>query len=272
MKPSLDRHRFGPWAVVTGASSGIGAAFARHLAVSGLNLVLAARRLPELRTLGDELAASHGIDYRAVGVDLTDDDFLDRLRTATADLDVGTVIGNAGAALPGRFLDLDTDDLLRGVQLKVTANLRLAHHFGRRLTGRGRGGLLLVSSVGGRQGVPYMANNAATEAYVLSLGEALHAEFAGHGVHVTVLLPGPTDTPALAGMGIDPTALPIRPMSADRCAAEGLAALAANRATHIAGRINRIQAHLLPRPMATRVMGATIGRTFAAGSPTGATA
>ncbi len=99
----IDTGKFGPWAIVTGASSGIGEEFARQLAASGLHLVLVARRLSKLETLGSELAQTFGISYRAVGLDLTADDFIEKLGDATHDLDIGLVISNAGAMAVGDF-------------------------------------------------------------------------------------------------------------------------------------------------------------------------
>lgn len=259
----IDKAKFGPWALVTGASSGIGEEFARQLAASGLNLVLVARRLELLEQLGHELSEAHGIEYRAVKLDLSQEDFLDALQAATADLDIGLVISNAGTPTPGKFLTVAHQTLVEGVRLKVMAHLGIAHHFGNRLAQRGRGGLLLVSSIGGLQGVPHVANNAATEAYVLSLGEALHVEFAKLGLHVTVLLPGPTDTPGIAKQGVAVEDMPMKPMAAHQVVAEGLAALNANRVTHIAGRMNRWMAALMPRSVATRVMGSMMEKLFA---------
>jgi short-subunit dehydrogenase len=100
----LDKHRFGPWALVTGASSGIGRAFAAQLAASGINLVLAARRLPILDEVGRDLAREHRIQYRAVRVDLAEPDFLNTLIDATNDLDLGLIVSNAGDMNLGEFL------------------------------------------------------------------------------------------------------------------------------------------------------------------------
>jgi short-subunit dehydrogenase len=263
MRPILDKSIFGPWAVVTGASSGIGKAIARHLGASGINVVLVARRLGHLEAVGRDLANDFGVEHRAVRADLTEPGFFGEVEKVTRDLDVGLAVGNAGFASPGEFLSIDRDELLRGARIKVDANLTLVHHFGRRLVARRRGGLLLVSSIGGLAGVPYVANTAGVEAYVLNLGEGLHVELKPHGVHVTVLMPGPTLTESMAKMGVDPADMPMKPMSAEQCAAEGLRALSANRATHIAGRMNRVMARLMPRSMATSMMGAMIGKKFA---------
>lgn len=259
----IDKRTFGPWAVVTGASSGIGKEFARQLAASGLNLVLVARRLALLEEVGRELSRDFSIAYRTVEVDLTEPDFLDTIEAATGDLDVGLLVSNAGAGHLGAFLTLEADDLLSLVQLNALAHLRLSHHFGRRLAQRERGGILLVSALGAGEGLPYMANDGAAKAYVLSLGEALHVEFQPFRVHVTVLLPGGVETPVLAKLGLDAGSLPMRPLSVEQCVAEGLAALNANRAIHIPGRMFRIIARLSPRSMMTRMNGNMLAKALA---------
>jgi short-subunit dehydrogenase len=251
----IDKNTFGPWAMVTGASSGIGKEFAQQLAASGLNLVLVARRLSALEALGSELARTFGIRYRTVELDLSRDDFLEQLEEATHDLDIGLVISNAGAMLAGDFLTIDQQSWQQFLRLNVKAHLDLAHHFGHHLAQRKRGGLLLVSSTAGLQGIPFSAEYAAAKAYVLTLGEALHIEFQKKGVHVTVLLPGATDTPMLAASGLSSNKLPVKPMSTKQCVAEGLAALSANHTTHIAGSLNRVMAALMPRPLAIRMYG-----------------
>ncbi len=263
----IDRHQFGPWAVVTGASSGIGKEFARQLAASGLNLVLVARRLPLLEALGAELERANGIRCRALGLDVRKDDFVDVLEEATRDLEVGLVVSNAGAGGPEDFLRTERAWVREVVQLNAIAHLELIHHFGRKMARRGRGGILLVSTMGARQAVPYIANLAAAKAYVLSLGEALHVELGKVGVRVTVLLPGATDTPIAPEFGIGQSRLPLSVMSPAQCAAEGLAALTSNRASHIAGRMNRIMAAVVPRPLVSRILGTVMRQVVEKRSP-----
>jgi short-subunit dehydrogenase len=250
---SINARQFGPWAVVTGASSGIGREFASQLAAADINVVLVARRLDVLQDLGAGLAQRYGVDYRAVGVDLSDPGMLTPIAEATNDIDVGLLVSNAGAALPGPFLDSDLQAQRAILRLNTAAHLALTHHFGERLARRGRGGIVLVSALGAVHGVPYMAHTAATKAYVSSLGDGLHVELAKHGVHVTVLHPGPTRTPILAELGLDPDKIPIPPMAPDNCVSEALRALARNRARCIPGRINRVTAALVP-PAWTRSM------------------
>jgi short-subunit dehydrogenase len=264
MKPVLDQRRFGPWAVVTGASSGIGREIARQVAASGINVVLVARRVARLEEVGRALASEFGAESRVVEADLSTPSSLAQVERATADLDVGLLVGNAGAPNAGELWNVDPNELARAVHLKVNANLMLVHRFASRLVARRRGGILLVSSIGGLNGVPYVTNTAAVEAYVLTLGEGLHVELARHGVNVTVLMPGPTLTESMAKMGVDPAEMPMKPMSAARVAAEALRALQRNRPTHIPGRVNRLMARLMPRSLATTMMGALIGKKFAA--------
>jgi uncharacterized protein len=135
-------------------------------------------------------------------------------------------------------------------------------HFGQHLAQRRRGGLLLTASTAGLQAIPFSAEYAAAKAYVLTLGEGLHNELQKVGVHVTVLLPGATDTPLLAASGFERPSI-LKRMSPEQCVAQGLAALSTNRATHIAGRMNRMLAALMPRRLATRMYGSMSAQVLA---------
>jgi short-subunit dehydrogenase len=264
MTTHVDQHRFGPWAVVTGASSGIGKEFARQLAANGLHVVLVARRLTLLEELGDQLAKEFGVQYRAISVDLSEKDFLEKIAAATDDLDVGLLVSNAGAGNPNGFLSIPLGDLHTVVRLNIHAHLGLTQYFGPKLAERRRGGVILVSALGAAQGLPYMANDGATKAYVLSLGEALHIEFEKLGVNVTVLLPGGVDTPVIPKLGLDVKTMPKKPISVDQCVSETLAALNANRAVHIPGRMFRMMTALIPNSMMTRMNGIMLAKAVAA--------
>ena len=253
MQARVDSKRFGPWALITGASSGIGREFARQIAASHINVVLVARRQALLDALGTELARDFGVKHRVVVADLSDQGFMAGLADATRDLDIGLVISNAGTGNPGRFIDKEREELAMTLRLSALAHAELALHFGRKLAERGTGGLLFVGAMGADTGLPFMAHDAGAKAYVQSLGLALHEEFKPRGVYVTVLPPGMTDTPVLARFGLDLKTMPIKAMKVDQAVTEGLNALAVNKAIIIPGRMNRIMRAILPATV-TRYM------------------
>jgi len=250
----IDGMRFGPWAVITGASSGIGREFARQIAASGIHVALVARREPQLHEVGLECSREFGVEHRVIVADLAVEGFIARIAEATRDLDVGLVISNAGSANPGRFLDKNSDELAMTLRLSALAHAEMARHFGRRLVDRGRGGLVLVGAVGAENGAPFMAHDGAAKAYVRSLALALHEEFKPFGVYVTAVAPGPTDTPVLARFGLDPKTMPLKPMLAGDVVREGLQALSANRATLIPGRMNRMMRAVVPASVTRSMM------------------
>jgi short-subunit dehydrogenase len=268
MKALLDKQQFGPWALVTGASSGIGKEFARRIAAAGINLVLVARREALLQEVGRSIAADFKVDYRALAMDLSQEGFIERLTRDTNDLDIGLVVSNAGTPNPGEFLKLDRQLLQATLRLNTMAHLNITHHFGAKLVERRRGGLILIGSTGAEIGVPFLANDGGAKAYIHSLGEALHYEFKPRGVYVTVVPPPLTDTPVLAKLGFDPRTMPMKPMSVEQCVSEGLNALRKNRSRIVPGRMNRIMNALLPasvkRTLTAKMLGKSLRNTTAA--------
>jgi uncharacterized protein len=263
MKGQIDKKRFGPWALVTGASSGIGREFARQIAASAINVVLVARRETLLDEVGKGIAKDFRVQHRTVVADLSQAGFLENLAKATDDLDVGLVVSNAGTGNPGEFLKIDREELESLLRLNTLAHLDIAHHFGRKLASRGCGGLLLVGAMGASSGLPYMANDGAAKAYVHSFGEALHVEFKPRGVHVRVLPPGPTETPVIAKLGFSPDTMRMKPMKVEQCVFEGLKALEENRSMIIPGRLNRIMNAVVPGSVARGMMASMLSKTLA---------
>jgi short-subunit dehydrogenase len=197
---------YGGWAVVTGASAGIGEAFARALAAARVNLVLTARREDRLQSLARTLEAHHDVQTRVVPLDLAVDGAPKKLAEATADLDVGFVLNNAGFGVAGRFETGDYERVLDMVRLNCVTVAAISHLYLPRLIARGRGALVIVASVAGYQPLPLAAVYGATKAFDLMLGEALWAENRGRGVDVLAVSPGPTDTEFQAVAGEKPHA------------------------------------------------------------------
>lgn len=194
---------YGPWAVVTGASNGIGREMAYRLAAAGLNLVLVARRRPVLEEIAAELGARHGTATRVLELDLADVGAAGAVEAGSSDLDVGLLIAAAGFGTSGPFLDARLDRELEMLRVNCGAVLSLSAGFGRRFVERGRGGIVLMSSLVAFQGVPFSANYAATKAYVQSLAEALHLELAPLGVDVLASAPGPVRSGFAARAGME---------------------------------------------------------------------
>ena len=190
-RPPLSE-RYGGWAVVTGASAGIGAEFARALAADGLKLVLAARREDRLKELAAELERDHGTETRIVGVDLAAADGADHLAEAVADLDVSVVVNNAGFGYAGAFAKLDPARLRDMVQLNCLAPVVLTSRLLPKLLERGRGAVIVVGSVAGNQPLPLHGVYSATKGFDRLFGESLWAELRGTGVDALVLEPGST--------------------------------------------------------------------------------
>jgi uncharacterized protein len=266
MRVALDKRRFGPWAVVTGASSGIGKEFAQQIAASGINIVLVARREDLLNEAGVEFSKRYGVEHRVVVLDVSREDFIGQLASATDDLDIGLVVSNAGTGNPGEFLKFDRQFLQATLRLGAMAHLDITHHFGAKLAERRRGGIILAGAMGAENGVPLMANDGAAKAYVHSLGEALHYEFKPLGVYVTVLAAGFTDTAVLEKFGLDPKTMPLKPMSVEQCVSETLRGLRKNRSRIVPGRLNRILNALVPASLARKMEADLLGKGLASKS------
>jgi len=190
--------RYGPWALVAGASDGIGEAFARRIAQAGINVVLLARRAALLQTLASELRQQFGVATREIVVDLTADGLLPAVREATDDLEVGLVVYNAGAAHgAGHFLDRTAEAALALVALNCRGPVVLAHHFGARMRERRRGGIVLLSSLAALSGSAHIAVYSATKSFDMVLAEGLWHELKPAGVDAMCLVVGATLTPSM---------------------------------------------------------------------------
>ena len=257
--------RYGPWALVAGASDGVGAALARAFAAEGLNVVLLARRQPLLDDVAASIRAKHGVEARAVVVDLAHADAMELVDEATSDLEVGLVAYNAGADPNyAPFLANSAAAALSLVQRNCALPVQMCHHFAAPMVGRGRGGIILVGSGAGLIGAPNMVAYAATKAFDIVLGEALWSELHSQGVDALNLVLAVTDTPSLrrvlARRGVlespdDPRPIP-GAVTAEAAAADAIANIA-NGPTWFVGDMMQEGAKLLggtPRNDAVRMM------------------
>ncbi|TMA54022.1 MAG: SDR family oxidoreductase [Deltaproteobacteria bacterium] len=188
------RERYGEWALVTGASAGIGAEFARALAARGMSCVLSARREDRLRALARELEETRRVETRVIPADLAVPDGAERLADAVARLEIGVLVNNAGFGYAGRFEKLATDRLRAMVQVNCMAPVVLTSRLLPSMRARGRGAVIVTGSVAGRQPLPLHGVYSATKAFDLFLGESLWAELRGSGIDVLVIEPGATST------------------------------------------------------------------------------
>jgi short-subunit dehydrogenase len=210
--------KYGSWALVTGGTVGIGEALAHRLAENGLNLVLVARRKSLLDQKAEALEAQYGVQVQTIQADLSEPAAVGIIQEATQNLEIGLFIPNAAAETIGSFVNGDLDLENKLLQLNVISPMQLAHYFGRQMSQRGKGGILFVSSMSGYGPNPYLANYAASKAYIITLGESLHYELKKKGVDVTVLSPALTDTPMAEATGIDWSKMPMKYMAASTVA------------------------------------------------------
>ncbi len=258
------RTRYGPFALVAGASEGFGAAWARELAARGCDVVLVARREAPLTALAREIEREHGVATRCIALDLAARDADAQLARATDALEIGLLVTNAAQASPGWFAEATGDDLARILDLNCRTPLLLAHHFGARMLARSRGGVILMSSLSGLAGANFVATYAATKAFDWLLAEGLHHEWKLRGVDALAAVAGLTDTPNARATGVRVDAMPaMQPADAVR---DLLGALG-HEPFRIAGEANRATFAMLeslPRKQRSEGLSASTLQLYAA--------
>jgi short-subunit dehydrogenase len=217
------RDRYGPWALVAGASDGIGAAFATELAARGLDVVMVARRAEPLRRLAGQIGDRYGVATRAIPADLGTPSGLDSVLESTSD--VGVLVCNAASAPISPYADLTAAQLATMLDLNCRSSALLTHALGSQMLARGRGGVILLSSAASFQGANLVAHYAATKAYLRVLAEGLWYEWRPRGVDVLACCPGLVATPTYQRSRATPGRLVPPAMSAESVARRALAAL-----------------------------------------------
>jgi len=255
--------KYGPWALVTGASYGLGAEFARQLAAMGFNLVLAARTENLLTELARALEREHHITAKIIVIDLAREDMLDTIKKTTDSLEIGLLINNAGQSKVGPFLNLSADFLLYQFHTNARAVLILTRHFGEKMAAQGRGGVIFLSSGSALHGSPFCANYSGTKAYDLMLAEALWAEWRPLGVDVLGFIAGLTRTPGMEANGLKPVSyVPVG--QPDKVVRSALKALGkkASAADGIRNRLGYKIFDLVPRSFSTGSLGKSMNAMF----------
>lgn len=248
--------RYGKWALVAGASEGLGAAFAAQLARRGMHLVLIARRGHLLAELAERLTADHDVEVRSLALDLAEPAFTDTLVDAIAGLDLGIAIYNAAYVPVGPFVDTEEDAIEQAVDINVRGPLRLLRTLLPAMRDRGRGAVILMSSLSGLQGSPHVSVYAATKSFNAILAEGLWHELRPHGVEVTTCCAGAMRTPGYnRSFDRDVPGM----LSPDEAASRTLDALGKGPRL-VPGLINRLSAQLLTRLLPRRTAIRLIGR------------
>jgi uncharacterized protein len=252
------------WALVTGASSGFGVQFAKLLAERKANLVLVARRTEPMERLAEELRQRHSVRVVVEGMDLSRSgvgaELKSRLDARGIPIDI--LVNNAGCGLYGAFLDQPLEKITDMLLLNMITVTEITHIFARDMVRRRRGHILLTASLLGYQAVPGYAAYAATKAYVLLFGEALHQELEPHGVAVTALCPGISATSfgEVAGQRLSPL-LKVMLMKPHSVAKAGVLAMLGRKATVVPGFLNKTTVfldRLMPRPLQRMILGKVV--------------
>ena len=264
MTVALDKKRFGPWALVTGASSGIGKEFAQQIAASGINIVLVARREDLLKEVGVEFSKRYCVEHRVVVLDVSRKDFIGRLASATNDLDIGLVVSNAGTGNPGEFLKLDRQLLQATLRLNTMSHLGIAP-----ITSAGsspsekRGNLILVGAMGAENGIPCMANDGGAKSVLIWAKRfIMSSNLWKSSRHCT----GSRDYEHRGARKVRPSIRRLcrwKPMSVEQCVSEGLSGLLKNRSRIVPGRLNRILNALVPASLARKMLADLLGKGLA---------
>lgn len=247
----------GKTALVTGASFGIGEAFARRLAAEGANVIVTARSQDRLAKLAEELRTRHGVKVSVVVADLAEDSGPETILRATegSGQPVDLLINNAGFGVVGDFADLPLAQQQLMIQVNVTALVTVSHLFLQPMLQRRSGAIVHVSSTAAFQGVPYMAAYAATKAFILNFSEGLWAECAAHGVRIQALCPGATATNFQQVAGTAPLRDHSKMQTPEEVVAASLQGLAQNQSVVVSGLANQAMLfaeRFVPRQFVTR--------------------
>lgn len=258
--------RYGPWAIVAGASEGLGATYAEELAGRGLNLILIARRSEVLQSLASRLTQKHKVEIKPIPLDLSTSDAAEQILHAAKDVEIGLLVYNAAFSAIGPFVERSLDEHLKEIHTNAFTPLKVVYFFAERMLARGCGGMILMSSLSAFQGSAYISTYAATKAFNIVLAEGLWEEWRERGVEMLVCISGAVRTPNYVASEPERTGgLGDMSMKPEQVVHEALSALG-KQPYVIPGRMNRLASfvmrHLLPRKVAVKFMGRVLRKMY----------
>lgn len=257
--------RYGPWAVVAGASEGIGQAYTHILAERGINVVTLARRSEPLEKDAELIRRRHRVEIKPVSLDLAAPDLAEQFDRAIEGLDVGLLIYNACYSKIGPFVDMPLHHYMSTIDVNCRGPVVLSHRLAPKLIERGKGGIILMTSMAGFQGSALVSTYAATKAFDTVLAESLWAELSPHGVDVLGCVAGATETPDFLRKTPEEKKAGVFPMRPEAVAREGIAALG-KKPTFVVGRMNRFASRsigLMSRKQRTKFFSKTTRDVYA---------
>jgi uncharacterized protein len=256
------KNKYGDWALVTGATSGIGAELTSQIAAKGINIILVARKEKELEEHATLLRNRYNIETKYIAADLATEEGIERVKMIQEE--IGLLVLAAGLEVNGAFESTPLEIELKLIQVNIVATLQLTHHFSKAMIDRKKGGILLIASLSGHMPNPYFSNYAGSKAYTLNLGASLYGELKPKGVDVSVLSPGLTNTPMVADNGVDWSKTPMTAMDPSIVAEVGLNGLG-KRLLSVPGGKNKMMAWMakhLPLEMQARMNEKMIGKAI----------
>ena len=260
------KQRYGNTALIAGASEGIGAAYATQLAAEGFDLVLVARRLVPLQQLGESLKKTYSVEVICISCDLAEINALGKLLEALNGREINLLVYNAALSYIGPFIENTVEYHVRMAQVNMITPLNFLHTFGEKMLQKGKGAIILMTSLAGFQGSGYLAMYAATKAYNRILAESLWYEWKNAGVNVMACCAGATSTPNFIETHAEKSGFfAPRVQSPEEVVAECLKRLG-KQASFISGTGNKVASFimqkLLPRKMAVTIMGDTTKKMY----------
>jgi uncharacterized protein len=256
------KNKYGNWALITGATSGIGAELSSQIAAKGINIILVARKEKELEEHSSLLRNRYKIETKYISADLATEEGIERVKMTQEE--IGLLVISAGMEVNGAFESTHLETEMKMIQLNIVATLQLTHHFSKGMIERKKGGILMIASLSGHMPNPYFSNYAGSKAYMLNLGASIYGELKPKGVDVSILSPGLTNTPMVADNGVDWSKTPMTAMDPSIVAEVGLSGLG-KRLLSVPGGKNKLMAFMakhLPMAMQAKMNEKMIGKAI----------